>query len=186
MPKTKRSRKNWFCRNFRPIPTEIKAGATPVVGIRAFKLDSVTMELRSLHSQKADTWKPGQIKRSVCTHALAHPDLRPEAACTCGIWSCKSRSALSRAFPGATLMFKPFTAAGQWSAGQWLIDDDAPRPQYFSAQIEQWGRVIEHEDGYRSEFARIIPGTIQVWPRPKDIRKHRKVVNFLRRKYSTA
>jgi hypothetical protein len=56
-------------------------------------------------------------------------------------------------------------------------------PQWISARVEQWGVVIEHEWGYRSEYARIIPDTIQAYPRSGRNKKYDRVIKYLREKY---
>lgn len=144
------------------------------VGMRIFTLDYDKMLLQSLTGNGGDTcWMPGQIKRSVCGQAYAHrhEHLKPAIDCTCGIWSCKSRRTLAAAFP---------MLAGMG----YLVGLRSYSPRYISAQVEQWGVVIEHEQGYRSEYARIIPESIQEWPRSKDSWRNRKLVNLLREKYT--
>ena len=137
----------------------------PTVATRLFRLDPNKLVLMSI--AKDEVWEPCEIKQSVCHHAKAHGYTKPEFLCTCGIWSCKTRAALRRTFP--------FLGASQ------LIGMRSPHI-YISARVEQWGTVIEHEDGYRSEFARILPESIQFYPRP--VRPHRKkLLMFLRQKY---
>jgi len=132
-------------------------GSQHVRAIRIFGVNRKTLMLESLNGE---VWVPGEIKQSVCGHAKHHGFTKPEVKCSCGIWSCKSRKALKRTFPHLYY-------------GERIV----------SAQVEQWGRVIEHRDGYRSEYARIVPGTIQFWPRPHKP-SNKKLINFLRAKYS--
>jgi hypothetical protein len=150
-------------------------GATPVKAIRVFRVDTNKNTLRSLAFD--EVWNPGEIKKSKCLH-IRIPNVhsnsvivsdKPEVHCTCGIWSCKNRKKLVSAVFGG-----------------FLIAANLRRKKiYVTAQIEQWGRVIEHADGYRSEYARIIPETISWWPRDASDSwgVQKKYLLFLRKRY---
>lgn len=157
---------------------EPKLGAEPIKGIRIFELDWDTLELKAI-GLGIEAWVPGEIKRSNCKHAKAHGYLKPEEDCTCGIWSCKSRKGLQKVFP-ADMMKSYRQKPGDKFSSYYF--SKGTRKFYYSAQIEIWGKVIQHQYGYRSEYARIIPQTITVYPRmpkPVDV----KLVKLLRKKY---
>jgi hypothetical protein len=160
-------------------------GSQHVEAFRLFVLNWKKLELHSIAVMKKDPWLPGEIQQSICSHVPHHGFLKPEAACGCGIWSCKSRKALNQTFLG---LAQSIVNPRPQNYGDWLLTSVLPRKQrcgpfYISARVEQWGAVIEHELGYRSEYARIIPQTIQVWPRRNNKRYH-ALVTELRRKYS--
>lgn len=145
-------------------------GASPVQAIRIFSVERQKLRLQSLNNK--EIWVPGEVKRFHCihnsrlrTHANAVQFMKPEVDCTCGVWSCTSRKNLTKTFP---MMVNPLYKKNH------LL--------FVSAQILQWGIVIEHEWGYRSEYAQIIPETIAVWPRVSGA--HRKLVQRLREIYA--
>lgn len=149
---------------------ELELGSEHIRAMRVFLVDRNKLLLTSIGGSR-EVWTPGEIKRSVCLFAKAHGHLKPEPLCTCGIWSCTSRKNLEKTFPAIPMqMQKPV----QFSFGGWSQE------LLVSAQIEQWGIVIEHQWGYRSEYARIIPETIQVYPRRQ---QHHKLIKHLREKY---
>jgi hypothetical protein len=151
---------------------EVKPLAEPVVGLRVFLLDASKGLLQSLNG--GYVWEPGVPMRSACSVARAHGHVKPEADCTCGFWSCKSRKALTKAFPQAFFKY-------EW----YPIHFEEVQPRYYCARIQQWGVVIKHEHGWRSEYARIIPETIQFWPRvSKDQIKNPKLLLWLRERYA--
>lgn len=151
-----------------------------VEGTRVFVLDPKKLLLRSWSMDHI--WLPGVIEVSQCRIAKGHKDLKPEPDCTCGIWSCKSRKQLHKIFAPHV----PSTRRTRRYSSQFLGDFFniyIPwMPTVFSARVEQWGVIIEHQFGYRSEFARIIPQSIQVYPRPQTP-QYNKLVKFLRNKY---
>lgn len=143
-------------------------GSQPIQAIRVFRLNYQTLELESIATTR-EVWLPYEIKQSSCYHAKAHGFIKPEENCTCGIWACKSRKSLVRTFPVRHIQ-------------DFVISFLGYREHYVSAQVEMWGKVIEHDFGYRAEFCRIIPDTIQWYPRqPKPYKK--KLIKFLRQKY---
>lgn len=100
--------------------------AAPVVGVRAFRLNIIEGGLLPLANFKISPWAPG-VNEAEC---LVHPEhsCPPVAGCMCGFWSAKDTSGLIR--------------AGHSNQGAYAV-------------VEQWGRVIEHEHGHRSQFARV-------------------------------
>lgn len=77
---------------------------------------------------KEGIWEPCKAEAAVCTkEAGKHP--APSRECTCGYWSFKSMETLEKAltsYPSSVVVI---------------------------GSVEIWGRVIECENGYRSEFA---------------------------------
>ena len=161
------------------ISDEVTLGSQPQEATRLFIIDKDILLLRSMVQLSEDAWMPGVTKKSECvklrrwiagkfgtvgtkiTHNIA-------LHCTCGIWSCKSRHGLAIAYPE-------------------LLNQLHMRTRkflYVSARIQIWGKVIEHETGYRSEYARIIPQTIQAYPRIHSAAQ-RKLIRGLRDKYTT-
>lgn len=128
-------------------------------------LDTMLLESVGGIACKERVWEPGVDKKSICAHVRNHPeaDIKPSLDCSCGLWSCKSRKYLALAFP---------------------IELISSHGGYYSAQVLQWGVTIEHQGGYRSEYARIIPESIQAFPRQVgSYGKQKKIVKFLRKKY---
>lgn len=133
-----------------------------VYGWRAWRWDATTQCLRPyinfphmdspVRGEKvADAWV-GKQARAQCaiTHAVMiskpraidlagwdyHP-LIPDPRCICGLYGSKT----------------PEYAMGVFNLGYgWVpLDDDI-----VLGRVRQWGRVIEYEQGYRSEFAEVI------------------------------
>ena len=156
-------------------PTEVIPLPEPIIGVRLFNIDRNRLLLQSLAIRKADYWLPGEIKESVCNNSPKHGHIEPVADCSCGIWSCTSRRGLIQSFP-ASVLFQKNTDDnyfGYWSS----------YVPYICARIEQWGIVIKHEWGYRSQYARIIPESICWWPRSYG-RTQTKLLDHIREKYS--
>lgn len=159
-------------------------GSQPFEATRIWKVDMSDLTLRSLTGEK---WLPGEVKESHCSHiriSNAHQDLKvkPDENCTCGIWSCKTRKQLHHVFRdlAQVQLQRSFVAQVQLRKG--IQPSFGYKKEVFvSARIEQWGVVIEHEMGYRSEYARIIPESIQYFPR--GTHQHKKLVAYLREKY---
>jgi hypothetical protein len=156
---------------------ETTYGSSCVQALRIFRFNYDNLVLTSV--AKGDIWLPGEIMRSHCGFAKHHGHLKPEVECMCGIWSCKGRAGLHKTFPPSV-----YNTRGHGTVHDFPFMLGKVRyPLHFvSAQIEQWGVVIEHEWGYRSEYARIIPQSIQVYPRTEKPR-HKKLITLLREKY---
>jgi hypothetical protein len=150
---------------------ETEYGASPVQSIRVLEIDFKDLILTSIGFSK-EIWIPGEVKRCACKMTRHHEITKPSLNCTCGIWACKSRKGLGKTFPFHVAVSQfPKELRGQYKCTR----------QYVSAQIQQWGIVIEHERGFRSEYARVIPETIQFWPRT--FSRNRNLIQLLRRKY---
>ncbi len=158
-------------------------GSQPFEGCRIFRLDLNKMLLKSLnHGKQNKPWLPGEIQVSRCDHlqynnaAVTHgvlTDLKPVKDCTCGIWSCKSRKIMEKTYPPQMM---------QRDRSQWLFRSNFNDYTIY-ARIQQWGVVIEHQNGYRSEFARIIPESITFYPRQNKSSHNKKLISYLRQKY---
>lgn len=162
--------------NIRGRPTEVVPVPEPVVGVRLFGINYNKLLLTSLAQRVNDFWLPGEIKQSVCGRAPEHGVVPPAADCTCGIWSCKSRTGLNKSFSDM-LAFQATSVDNPWYGYT---------PRYHAmicARIEQWGIIIKHEWGYRSEYARIIPESICWWPRANG-RTQSKLLNYIRERYA--
>ena len=103
-----------------------------------------TVELRSLTDAARRTrWPVGEALHARCMRGR-HP--APSTECSCGIYAHRSRGAAlahARAAPGSIV-----------------------------GEVELWGRVIEHEHGYRSEYARIRALWVPVAPAPCPAEQH--------------
>jgi hypothetical protein len=103
-----------------------------------------TVELRSLTDAARRTcWPVGEALHARCMRGR-HP--APSIECSCGIYAHRSRGAAvahARATPGSIV-----------------------------GEVELWGRVIEHEHGYRSEYARIRALWVPVAPAPCPAEQH--------------
>jgi hypothetical protein len=73
------------------------------------------------------TWGPKRAIKAICSGNSSHE--APQMACNCGYWSFKSHENLVKAISGYASTVKVI------------------------GKVEIWGRVIECENGYRSEFA---------------------------------
>jgi hypothetical protein len=99
---------------------------------------------------KHGRWVPGQALEAHCPRGCLHA---PTLNCQCGIYACKTRDqAVARA------RFMPRAAIGE---------------------VALWGRVIEHQDGYRAQYA--MP--LQLWI-PVSAEYRNTVVNALARRDS--
>ena len=72
-------------------------------------------------------WEPRHALKAKCTSGRTHA--APDLACHCGYWSFKTRELLEQALEG-------------YASAVEVI-----------GQVEIWGRVIECENGFRSEYA---------------------------------
>lgn len=82
-------------------------------------------KLQALGQEAA--WKPKEAKPAKCTQSKSHR--APSRECNCGYWSFKSLDLLTEALKGYTTSVAVL------------------------GQVEIWGRVIDCENGFRSEFA---------------------------------
>jgi len=170
---------------------DVTYGSSHVEAIRLFELDRKRFLLRSLNGR--DRWEPGEIKKAECsvvaTFAQIHTEIQgllnvPHIDCSCGIWSCSTRQGLHKSFSHSLEYLK---MAEKLPPGDYTISSPffwmPEQFKYFAARVEIWGSVIEHEWGYRSEYARIIPDSIHIWPRRGDSNDYR-IVRNLRKRYN--
>jgi hypothetical protein len=117
------------------VSAETERSDAPIVGWRIWNVsdDLVMPRLLPAGSGGRDPWEPRAAVRARCgtssilTHSL-HPHAAPDPACTCGIYASRS-----------------------------LWDFERPRPAWpppsVIGTVSLWGRVIEHERGWRAGFA---------------------------------
>src|SRR5215831_2842287 len=78
---------------------------------------------------------------TIDTYTLArrkdHSEPAPHPTCECGIYAYKEKSRLLREIRNIY-------------AGRWLLANNRYVPIY--GEMNLWGKVIEHEDGYRAQF----------------------------------
>lgn len=153
---------------------ELTLGSEHVEAVRLFGFNRHKFLLTSLNGH-GNEWVPGEIQEAECRYVpknFIHTEIRdtllvPHIDCMCGIWACKGRKGLSASFPTMVdwaKRQKETLTENQEFLNSWLFTP-VMRRDYFAARVQMWGRVIEHEWGYRSEYARIIPESIHVWPR---------------------
>jgi len=97
---------------------------SPIVGYRVWQWDAAG--LRSLNNEP---WRPGQPMVAGCrasSVATHDPHDAPQANCTCGVYAAKNLEHL------------PTT--GYWQYG-------------IHGEVDLWGTVVEHELGWRAQFA---------------------------------
>jgi hypothetical protein len=106
----------------------------------------------------AGIWVPGEVKEARCFCSVASGIPRkfhknpPELYGTCGIHAFKSLDALNENYSGPTM-------ALSYAA----VKDNI---HYIVGQVWMWGKVIEHEFGYRSEFAELKTIVNPLWGIP--------------------
>lgn len=154
----------------------------PLTGTRIFDFLPRSLLLTSVGVTKT-IWTPGQVLEASCTRtdpflkSLHETEIAPMSGCTCGVWACKGRNSLRKVFPPTFFMPKatPMTWQGQAK--------NAEKETFLvSATVEMWGKVIEHEWGYRAQFMRLIPHTLQWFPRHVSL-TNRNLLMELREKY---
>lgn len=106
---------------------------TPIVSWRAYTVDHSVISRPVLRSGYEEVWPQGGPLQAVCRNDAGGdaseqlpPHDAPQKDCTCGIYSTRTLYHLRRAGYG--------------------------EPQLFGL-VALWGRVIEHDDGYRSRYA---------------------------------
>jgi len=174
-----------------------------VTGYRLFVVDIERLCLASLTGNTL--WLPGEIQKAECrvskaiTRAHVDQFRSPHPQCTCGIWSVFSRKGIDRVYPWKSYIKNPeaFKRVNNQTVHSIVSQRRAARPfltiprkalkgktvWLVSAQIEQWGIVLKHSDGYRSEFARIIPATIHAYPRIHQDVHQKKLIAEIKRRY---
>lgn len=159
---------------------EFDITAEPIEALRLFRIDLKTSRLMSLNATYG-YYEPGEVIRSQCKVSRHHQDLKPEFGCTCGIWAVKSRryvhQVLHPSWVIPDLNKNPLTPMLGIPARMSELDT------FLTGRVLLWGRVIEHEIGYRAEFAQIIGQTLQWYPR-KRVEPRKKLLAHLREVYS--
>jgi len=116
-------------------PASVDILVEPVEGWRTWNLSLDTSGDPLLHSARpsSDVWLPRQPIEARCTASpilslFRRPHDAPNAACTCGIYAARSLESMDRPRPA-------------W----------APPPVVGTVSL--WGRIVEHELGWRAAFA---------------------------------
>lgn len=141
----------------------IPDGIEPVVGYRAFLLDK-SGALKSIG--KGDSlWEPGE-NEACCVADLRAKWVRknvdgelkrvkilwhgliPEPKCDCGFWLLDSSQAVVDHFWGPRRQDSMFMVM----ASMWRGADEE---RYVIAEAKGWGRVIQAENGWRTEYAAV-------------------------------
>ena len=89
----------------------------------------------------SETWYPGEIYEASCRSNQTHGDVSPSWGCECGIYAKKVHQAFSHAetFPNGFLLV--------------------------AGKVRGWGKVVEHEEGYRFQYA--YPASFEIVPNNK-------------------
>lgn len=106
-------------------PRSVERSAEPVAAWRAWRLrrDADRGELRLQPAFRGSSWEPLQPVRAACARRRRHA--APKRRCTCGLYGFNDGSEVGL---GGTRL----AVVGQ---------------------VSMWGRVVEHDLGYRAEFA---------------------------------
>lgn len=118
-----------------PSVSEIPDLIEPIIGWRCWNvwLDGHLLALNGGTSYGGQKWEPREAKRSVCNQGQdMYLDSRPKRThthgphdgCRCGYYAAK------------------LLAKAQW-----------PEANYAYGRVAMWGKVIEHEGGFRAEYA---------------------------------
>jgi len=113
---------------------------SPIIGYRAWQFDG--NNLRSLNGQP---WSPGKALVGSCRRPSADHTV-PRQDCSCGVYAFKA----SRRAQGYCLAasIAAYSARGLGCLA------------YLHGEVTLWGTIVEHEDGWRAEFA--YPQTIVI------------------------
>jgi hypothetical protein len=127
------------------LPLPVERTAEPIIGWRAWNVIDWTDEkgrksarLAALSISTGHGWPPLAPMVASCTVAHA----APQNDHTCGIWAVRSRAAALEAV-------STFKTLGTWAIGR----------------VTLWGDVVEHDDGWRAQFA--YPFELEVYTDPK-------------------
>lgn len=102
--------------------------AEAVVGWRAWRVARAGGGLRLLSTLFDDVWEPEEALEAACRHGHR----APEAACACGIYGARDVTEAYRHLVGR---------------------DDPGVVHRVIGEVALWGRVIEHERGWRASLA---------------------------------
>lgn len=119
-----------------PLPTAMVAG--PTTAYRLYRLRRFASGWRLGAVGQSAWFTPGVPEKAKCVKYDSHD--APVAMCACGWYAVKQRAALE-----AEARYTP-------------QNDDLC---LLIGQVALWGRVIEHEKGYRAEYA--YPVSLTVW-----------------------
>jgi hypothetical protein len=132
-----------------PTPDAIE----PITALRTWRVDA-DLNLHSLNDQM--TWVPDEWMTAKCHLAEPrHANHRaPHEGCTCGLYALKDQEpSVGPGEPRSSLVvlaaLTRISVRGEPSDGQ-------PHPPAVMGRVHLAGKVIEHEDGYRAERARIV------------------------------
>ncbi len=120
----------------------------PVVGWRTWIVEGGDVPLLRSPQRETQVWAPGRAFSAVC---LAVPNLtKPEGrgwrrshlppieSCTCGVYATKSKE-------------PSYASATNIKPVPWVAALGVRSLVY--GQVALWGTVVEHQDGYRGEYA---------------------------------
>jgi len=120
----------------------------PISGSRMWQVE----DGRLFGPARGAGWPPGGPLWAWCPRASLHDERPvPHARCTCGIYAMRSAGSLGR--PAAI-------AARSWAA-RW-------NPAFVLGEVHLWGRVFEHDLGWRAEWARPV-GLYRTWDPSLDV-----------------
>jgi hypothetical protein len=132
----------------------IPDGIGPIVAYRAWQLDA-DGTIMSFHWLCPEVWSTSEWVGARCTGfgdnlETGRPHHQaPAEGCECGIYAWKRQDDVREFLP-------PYPNP--------LLPNGPPfRPHYASGVVELGGKVIEHEFGYRAEWARIV-GILPISP----------------------
>ena len=127
------------------LPLPVERTAEPIIGWRAWNVIDWTDEkgersarLAALSINGGHGWPPLAPMVASCTEAHA----APQNDHTCGIWAVRSRASALEAV-------STFKTLATWALGR----------------VNLWGDVVEHDDGWRAQFA--YPFELDVYTDPK-------------------
>jgi hypothetical protein len=115
-----------------------------VTGYRLFRLDPEGL-LASYSAEYA--WIPGANEASCLARKRRQHGPVPAMGCGCGFWMYKDLERCARMFRGDLLASRE-----QFHGG---FGGFEPNGQAILGRCKAWGRVLEGEDGWRAEFAKV-------------------------------
>lgn len=153
--------------------------AEPIEGFRIFTVDVNKLRLAAVTNTRLFV-EPGE-NHSLCRISHGHEIHEPTAQCSCGFYVVKSRRGIHLAYPGMarSIVGNPEDCY----IGGWLTSGRWKDTTYASARVRIWGRIIEHENGYRAEWMEVLGQSIQWWPR-RAYKHNNKLLHRLREIYS--
>ena len=123
---------------------------SPIVGHRSWRWDGVR-----LLSVSGVPWLPGQVFKASCFRAPTPLHQAPQMDCTCGVYAIKTGTIKT----GTPLIPGPHRPAQLQKRGltrrrlaRYLTSGPGYR-SIIGGEVYLWGTVVEHEDGWRAQFA---------------------------------